>query len=124
MRLRDLRSALPRPRELPQWQQNGLVALAVLAGGTMLYLIDVHRLQGDSDPYPLWIRFAELGAMCLALFLRRTVPWGLLIATGIVGVDVVLGLSLPIAVAYTDFLYTAVLHGSRRTARVLVGVTA
>ncbi|WP_370938895.1 sensor histidine kinase [Amycolatopsis sp. cg13] len=124
VRLRDLRSALPRPRELPLWQQNGLVALAVFAGGTMLYLIDVHRLQGDSDPYPVWVRFAELGAMCLALFLRRTVPWGLLIATGIVGVDVVLGLSLPIAVAYTDFLYTAVLHGSRRTARVLVGVTA
>lgn len=90
----------------------------------MLYLIDVHRLQGNSDPYPIWVRFAELGAMCLALFLRRTVPWGLLIATGIVGFDVVVGLSLPIAVAYTDFLYTAVLHGSRRTARVLVGLTA
>ncbi|MET9267303.1 histidine kinase [Amycolatopsis sp. NPDC004079] len=124
VRLRDLRSALPRPRELPPWQQNGLVALAVLAGGTMLYLIGVHRLQGDSDPYPLWIRFAELGAMCLALFLRRKVPWGLLIATGIVGVDVVLGLSLPIVVAYTDFLYSAMMHGSRRTTRALVGVTA
>lgn len=124
MRLRDLRSALPRPRELPLWQQNGLVALAVFAGGAMLYLIDVHRLQGNSDPYPIWVRFAELGAMCLALFLRRTVPWGLLIATGIVGFDVVVDLSLPIAVAYTDFLYTAVLHGSRRTARVLVGLTA
>ncbi|MFB9923752.1 sensor histidine kinase [Amycolatopsis halotolerans] len=124
VRLRDLRSVLPRPRELPPWQQNGLVALAVLAGGTMLYLIGVHRLQGDSDPYPLWIRFAELGAMCLALFLRRTVPWGLLIATGIVGVDVVLGLSLPIVVAYTDFLYSAMMHGSRRTTRALVGVTA
>ncbi|WP_199785869.1 MULTISPECIES: sensor histidine kinase [Actinomycetes] len=124
MRLRDLRSALPRPRELPPWQQDGLVALAVFAGGTMLYLTDSHRLLPSGDPFPPWIRFAELGAICLAAFLRRKVPWGLLVATGIVGVDVVLGLSLPIAIAYTDFLYSAMLYGSRRTSRVLVGVTA
>ena len=124
MRLRDLRSALPRPRELPPWQQNGLVALAVFAGGTMLYLTDSHRLLPNGDPFPLWIRFAELGAICLAAFLRRKVPWGLLVATGIVGVDVALGLSLPIAIAYTDFLYSAMLYGSRWTTRVLVGVTA
>ncbi|WP_244287236.1 sensor histidine kinase [Amycolatopsis rubida] len=124
VRLRDLRSALPRPRELPPWQQNGLVALAVFAGGTMLYLAGSHRLLPNGDPVPLWIRFAELGAMCLAAFLRRKVPWGLLAATGIVGVDVALGLSLPIVIAYTDFLYSAMLHGSRRTTRVLVGVTA
>lgn len=124
MRLRDLRSALPRPRELPPWQQNGLVALAVFAGGTMLYLTGGHQLLPNGDPFPLWVRFAELGAMCLAAFLRRTVPWGLLAATGIVGVDVALGLSLPIVIAYTDFLYSAMLHGSRWTTRVLVGVTA
>ncbi len=124
MRLRDLRSALPRPRELPPWQQNGLVALAVFAGGTMLYLTGGHQLLPNGDPFPLWGRFAELGAMCLAAFLRRTVPWGLLAATGIVGVDVALGLSLPIVIAYTDFLYSAMLHGSRWTTRVLVGVTA
>nr|WP_312877460.1 sensor histidine kinase [Amycolatopsis echigonensis] len=124
VRLRDLRSALPRPRELPPWQQNGLVALAVFAGGTMLYLTDSHRLLPNGDPFPLWIRFAELGAICLAAFLRRKVPWGLLVATGIVGVDVALGLSLPIAIAYTDFLYSAMLYGSRWTTRVLVGVTA
>lgn len=124
MRLRDLRSALPRPRELPPWQQNGLVALAVFAGGTMLYLTGGHQLLPNGDLFPLWVRFAELGAMCLAAFLRRTVPWGLLAATGIVGVDVALGLSLPIVIAYTDFLYSAMLHGSRWTTRVLVGVTA
>ncbi|WP_134668227.1 MULTISPECIES: histidine kinase [unclassified Amycolatopsis] len=119
-----MRSALPRPRELPPWQQNGLVALAVFAGGTMLYLTGGHQLLPNGDPFPLWGRFAELGAMCLAAFLRRTVPWGLLAATGIVGVDVALGLSLPIVIAYTDFLYSAMLHGSRWTTRVLVGVTA
>ncbi|MGW4401702.1 sensor histidine kinase [Amycolatopsis nivea] len=119
-----MRSALPRPRELPPWQQNGLVALAVFAGGTMLYLTGSHQLLPNGDPFPLWVRFAELGAMCLAAFLRRKVPWGLLAATGIVGVDVVLGLSLPIVIAYTDFLYSAMLHGSRWTTRVLVGVTA
>ncbi|MCG3756090.1 sensor histidine kinase [Amycolatopsis sp. Poz14] len=119
-----MRSALPRPRELPPWQQNGLVALAVFAGGTMLYLTGGHQLLPNGDPFPLWVRFAELGAMCLAAFLRRTVPWGLLAATGIVGVDVALGLSLPIVIAYTDFLYSAMLHGSRWTTRVLVGVTA
>ncbi|MFD2469463.1 sensor histidine kinase [Amycolatopsis silviterrae] len=124
MRSRDLRSALPRLSGLPSWQQNGLVALAVFAGGSLLYLADVHRLQPSGDPYPLWVRFAELAAICLAAFLRRKVPWGLLIATGIVGVDVVLGLSLPIAIAYTDFLYSAMMHGSRRTTRVLVGATA
>lgn len=124
MRLRDLRSALPRPSELPPWQQNGLIALAVLAGGTMLYLTRSHYLLPKGDSFPLWVRFAELGAMCLATFLRRKVPWGLLAATGIVGVDVALGLSLPIVIAYTDFLYSAMLHGSRWTTRVLVGVTA
>ncbi|MGW7538483.1 sensor histidine kinase [Amycolatopsis sp. NPDC054798] len=124
MHSRDLRSALPRLSGLPSWQQNGLVALAVFTGGSLLYLADVHRLQPGGDPYPLWVRFAELGAICLASFLRRKVPWGLLAATGVVGVDIVLGLSLPIAIAYTDFLYSAMMHGSRRTSRVLVGITA
>ncbi len=106
------------------WQQNALIALAVFAGGTLVYLSGIHRLQPGGDVCPLWVRFAELAAMCATSFLRRKVPWGLLVATAVLAVDITLGPSLPIVVAYTDFLYTAMLYGSRRTNRVLIGITA
>ncbi|WP_033291563.1 sensor histidine kinase [Amycolatopsis jejuensis] len=118
--LRDL----PRPSELPPRQQDALVALVFLAGGTALYLVGIHRLLPGGDPYGVWVRFAELGAMCAILMLRRKVPWGLLVATGVLVVDVALGPSLPVVAIYTDFLYAATLYGTRRATHVLVGTAA
>jgi signal transduction histidine kinase len=115
---------LPRLRELPAWQQDGVVALTVLVAGLAIYLSDVYRLLAGPDPFGRWVRLLELAVVCGLVFLRRWVPGGVLLATAVLGVDIALGPSLPVVAVYTDFLYAATLYGSRRTSRVLIGVAA
>ncbi|HEY3710270.1 MAG TPA: histidine kinase [Amycolatopsis sp.] len=125
MPLRPLRRpALFRPRELPARQQDGLIALFVILIGLAIYLTGMHRLLAGPDPFGLWVRLLELAALGGLVFLRRWVPGGLLLATGVLVTDLVLGPSLPVVVVYTDFLYAATVYGTRRTGRVLIGVTA
>ncbi|WP_328607974.1 histidine kinase [Amycolatopsis sp. NBC_00345] len=114
----------PRPRELPARQQDGLIALTVLAVGLAIYLSDIYRLLPGPDPFGHWVRLLELAALCGLVFLRRWVPGGVLLATAVLAADLALGPSLPVVVVYTDFLYAATLYGSRRTSRVLIGVAA
>ncbi|WP_434533387.1 sensor histidine kinase [Amycolatopsis carbonis] len=116
--------ALFKPRELPPWQQDGLIALFVFVVGLALYLTDVYRLIPGPDHFGLWVRLVELAVLCGLSFLRRWVPGGLLLATGVLAVDLVLGPSLPVVAVYTDFLYAATLYGSRRMSRVMIGVAA
>ncbi|SEP35826.1 Signal transduction histidine kinase [Amycolatopsis saalfeldensis] len=125
MPLRPLRRpALFRPRELPARQQDGLIALFIVLIGLAIYLTGMHRLLPGPDPFGLWVRLLELAALGGLAFLRRWVPGGLLLATGVLVTDLVLGPSLPVVVVYTDFLYAATVYGTRRTTRVLIGVTA
>ncbi|WP_432856607.1 sensor histidine kinase [Amycolatopsis sp. CA-161197] len=116
--------ALFKPRELPPWQQDGLIALFVLVVGLALYLTDVYRLIPGPDHFGLWVRLVELAVLCGLSFLRRWVPGGLLLATGVLAADLVLSPSLPVVAVYTDFLYAATLYGSRRMSRVMIGVAA
>ncbi|WP_425425288.1 sensor histidine kinase [Amycolatopsis saalfeldensis] len=118
------RPALFRPRELPARQQDGLIALFIVLIGLAIYLTGMHRLLPGPDPFGLWVRLLELAALGGLAFLRRWVPGGLLLATGVLVTDLVLGPSLPVVVVYTDFLYAATVYGTRRTTRVLIGVTA
>ncbi|MEW2504472.1 histidine kinase [Amycolatopsis sp. NPDC047767] len=125
MPLRGTRApALFKPRELPPWQQDGLIALFVFVVGLALYLTDVYRLIPGPDHFGLWVRLVELAVLCGLSFLRRWVPGGLLLATGVLAADLVLSPSLPVVAVYTDFLYAATLYGSRRMSRVMIGVAA
>jgi signal transduction histidine kinase len=118
------RPALLRPRELPARQQDGLIALFIVLVGLAIYLTGMHRLLPGPDPFGLWVRLLELAALGGLAFLRRWVPGGLILATGVLVADLFLGPSLPVVVVYTDFLYSATLYGSRRISRVLIGVAA
>jgi signal transduction histidine kinase len=106
------------------WQQDGLIALTTLLIGSLVYAAGIHRLLAGFDQAPLWVRLLELTALCGLELLRRWVPGALLLATAVLAVDIALGPSLPVMIVYTDFLYAATLHGSRRTSRVMIGVAA
>lgn len=122
LRVRQL--AVLRRRTLPVWQQNGLIALFILVIGLLVYLSGIYRLLGGADGVHLWVRLVELTVLCGLEMLRRWVPGGLLLATAVLAVDIVLGPSLPVLIVYTDFLYAATLYGSRRTSRVMIGMAA
>ncbi|KDN21007.1 sensor histidine kinase [Amycolatopsis rifamycinica] len=115
---------LPRPRALPVWQQDGLIALVTWLIGFLVYATGVHRLVTGDDHVPLGVRLLELAALCGLELLRRRVPLALALATAVLAVDVRLGPSLPMLVIYTDFLYAATLYGSRRVNRVMIGLAA
>lgn len=116
--------SLFRPRSMPQWQRDLLLALTTWAFGMLVYLTGIHRLLGGSDQVALWVRLVELTVLCGLELLRRWVPGGLLLATGVLAVDILLGPSLPVVVVYTDFLYAATLYGSQRMRRTMIGITA
>jgi len=104
--------------------QQGLIAGITFVAGLAIYLAGVHRMVPGEDQFGLWVRALELAALCGAQLLRRRVPLGLLLATGVLAADVALGPSLPIVLVYTDFLYAATLYGSRLASRIMIGITA
>ncbi|MFJ1764398.1 sensor histidine kinase [Amycolatopsis sp. NPDC088138] len=114
----------PRLRSLPVWQQDALIALTTWVIGLLVYLSGIHGLLSGIDRAPLWVRLAELTALCGLELVRRWVPGALLLATVVLAVDIVLSPSLPVVIVFTDFLYAATLYGSRRTSRVMIGVAA
>ncbi|MEA5365966.1 histidine kinase [Amycolatopsis sp., V23-08] len=114
----------PRLRSLPVWQQDALIALTTWVLGLLVYLSGIHGLLSGIDRAPLWVRLAELTALCGLELVRRWVPGALLLATVVLAVDIVLSPSLPVVIVFTDFLYAATLYGSRRTSRVMIGVAA
>jgi signal transduction histidine kinase len=123
VRLRAVRKlAGLRQRDLPVWQQDALIALGLLALGVLIYTTGLARLVPLGSGVPLWARLVELTVMCGLASLRRRVPGGLVLATVGLAVDVAIGVSLPVLLVYTDFLYAATRYGSRRTSRALVGV--
>lgn len=117
-------SSVPRLRHLPRWKQDLVIAAGTWLIGVLVYLSGMHGLLSGSDHNPLWVRLAELTALCGLEMLRRVVPLGLLLALVVVAVDISLGPSLPILIVFTDFLYAATLYGSRRTSRVMIGIAA
>ncbi|QXU53195.1 sensor histidine kinase [Rhodococcus sp. LW-XY12] len=97
-----------------------LVALAYFAGGSLLYALDLGVLVEDRPPQPLWVWLVLLACVCAPMTMRRTRPLlALLLGTVPVLVDLVVGPSLPVWIAYGDLLYTATLFGSARTSRFL-----
>ncbi|GAA4527348.1 histidine kinase [Amycolatopsis samaneae] len=105
------------------WQQDAVIALGTWLIGSLVYVAGLHQLLSNrDDPFPLWVRLTELAVLCGLEMLRRWVPGGLLLACGVLAVDIAIGPSLPVLIVFTDFLYAATLYGSRRTSRAMIGV--
>lgn len=116
--------AVPRHRTRPGWQRDGVLAVAAFVVGLLVYLTGIYRFYPGADHVGLGVRLTELTALCGLAFLRRWVPGGLLLATAVLAVDVLLGPSLPVVLIYTDFLYAVTLYGSRRASRIMIGIAA
>ncbi|MFD8499046.1 sensor histidine kinase [Amycolatopsis sp. NPDC059657] len=119
-----MRVSLPRLSQLPVWQQDLVIAVGTWLLGLFFYLTGLYLIAGGPDPVPLWKRLIELTAIVGLEIIRRKVPLALILATGVLAVDITLGLSLPIIVVYTDFLYAATLYGSKRVSRAMISVAA
>lgn len=96
------------------------VALAYFAGGTVLYLLDLGVVVDDRPARPPWVWTVVLGCACAPIVFRRTRPLlGLALGTVVLVVDLTIGPSIPVWLAYTDLLYAAALFGSALTSRIL-----
>ncbi|WP_024805608.1 sensor histidine kinase [Nocardia sp. BMG51109] len=106
---------------LPAGVQDGLVALFAFAIGAILYLAGLSTLVGPNTT-PLLARFGVLALLCLATLLRRRAPLAAL-AAGVVpvGIDLVLGATVPVWLVYSDLIYAACLYDSRRVSRWVAG---
>lgn len=111
-----------RQRDLPTWQQDGLIALVTLTLGVLLYTTGIAQLTPFGSDVPRWVRLVELATVCGLELARRWVPGALLLATAALAIDVSIGVSLPVVLVYTDFLYAATRYGSRLVNRTMVGV--
>ncbi|WP_460529971.1 sensor histidine kinase [Flindersiella endophytica] len=103
------------------WRDGGH-PLVVIVIGFAIYLAGGYTLWSTGTP--LWahlIGFTVAG--CALVALRRKHP---LIALGVgvavAGVDIFLGLTIPVILILGDFVYNAVLYTSRRTSYILSGV--
>jgi signal transduction histidine kinase len=62
------------------------------------------------------LRLVSLAVICLAELLRSRAPAiGLLIGVGVLAVETTYGVSLAVIIVLADLLYSATLHGSKRT---------
>ncbi|SFQ60999.1 Signal transduction histidine kinase [Amycolatopsis arida] len=119
------RLARLRVNRLPPPQQDVVIAVAFFVVGGLLYTTRYYVLFRPDDTAPLWARFAVLAAICAAQLLRRGAP---AMALGLgalgVGVDAVLGLSVPPLIVLSDLIYAATLYGSRRLSRAMIPMAA
>ncbi|CAM3217100.1 hypothetical protein STSO111631_07550 [Stackebrandtia soli] len=98
-----------------------VVVIAVYLAGAALLAVGAHSNTGMAPPP--WLRYVTLGVVCGAMFLRRRAPMlGLGIGTIGFAAELVMGVSLGTALAYSDNLYAAAAHGPRRAGRVMLVV--
>jgi signal transduction histidine kinase len=107
-------------RSLPPRAQDAVIALATFAGCALLTFVDTGTFVG-TDGGPSWVRLLLIAGCCALQLLRRSrAVTGLLVGAALVGVDALLGLTLPIVLAFTDLIYAAALYSSARQSRLVV----
>ncbi len=108
-------------QRLSPLQQGAVVALIAMTVGSLLYAAGLYPLDGRAAETALPIRFAVLALASAVLLFRRAAPVFALSA-GLVplGIDLALGASVPIYLAYADLVFAAVLYSSARVARRVI----
>lgn len=116
-----------RLRDLPEWQQDALIVASTVTTGVLLYMINLYPLYDTSigEAAPKWLHPVVFGCMCVVEFFRRRVPT-IVLAAGVALLlfDGVLGLSMPVLIAFADLLYAATLYGPRRLSSDMIPVVA
>ncbi|MBF6330280.1 two-component sensor histidine kinase [Nocardia transvalensis] len=103
--------------------QDVLIALLSFAVGAALYLSGLYPMAIPSPDRPLAVRFGVLALLCTATLLRRRTPMSALVFGLVpIGIDAVLGPTLPIWIIYSDLIYAACLYATRPRSRVVVVV--
>ncbi|MCT2585036.1 sensor histidine kinase [Actinophytocola gossypii] len=105
---------------IPQVQAVVLFALGnvILASGLpVMFVLDGDAALAMSHP----VRLVTLAVICAAELLRSRAPAvGLVVGVVVFGAELSFGVSLAVVIVFTDLLFAAVLHGSRRTVRVIL----
>ncbi|WP_253885861.1 sensor histidine kinase [Actinokineospora diospyrosa] len=92
--------------------------------GVVLYAVDAPGLADAGVlKAPMWVRYAALGGLCLLQLAKHRAPAvGLAAGLPFLGLDIAMGLTLPVALAFGDLIYLAVLYGSRRASNAVIVV--
>ncbi|WP_107644942.1 sensor histidine kinase [Streptomyces sp. Ru87] len=100
-----------------------LLAAAGLAGGLLLWSLGLYTL-GRPDHDPGMLPLLPLAVMAVTELLRRVAqPGALLVASGALVADFVIGSNLATVLMFTDVIYAAVLYGPERTYRRVLPVS-
>src|ERR1700741_2142349 len=105
---------------VPRIQAIVLFALGSVLLASGLPVLDVLG-RDDALPPTHPVRLVTLAGICAAELLRNRAPAVALgIGLAVVGVELTFGVSLAVLIVFSDLLFAATLHGSRRTNRVII----
>jgi signal transduction histidine kinase len=105
---------------VPRIQAIVLFALGSVLLASGLPVLDVLG-RDDALPPTHPLRLGTLAVICAAELLRNRAPAVALgIGLAVVGVELSFGISLAVLIVFSDLLFAATLHGSRRTNRVII----
>ncbi|MBM7776487.1 signal transduction histidine kinase [Actinokineospora baliensis] len=90
--------------------------------GAVLFAVDAPNLADTGVlKWPMWVRYAVLGGLCLLQLAKHRAPAvALAVGLPLLGLDIAMGLTLAIALAFGDLIYLAVLYGSRRASNAVI----
>ena len=107
----------------PRAPQLLAVALFTLGSVILSSGLPILFVFGEDAPLPAThpLRLVTLGVICAAELLRSRAPaLALCIGVAVLGTELFAGISFGVLIAFTDLLFAATLHGSRRTNRVIL----
>jgi len=89
----------------------------LVSGLPIVFVLDEDTAFDQSHP----MRLVTLAVICAAELLRSRAPAaGLGVGVAVVGAELFYGVSLAVVIVFTDLLFAATLHGSRRVVRVIL----
>ncbi|WP_343466759.1 histidine kinase [Rhodococcus aetherivorans] len=116
---------MPRWSSLSVTAQGWCIAVAEFLLGLLLLSAGLYELAPVRVEAPAAVRVGLLAAVCGAAVLRARRPVAALVLGAVpLGIDLLLGPSLPVWLVYSDLLYAGVRYGTERQARALLGLAS
>ncbi|GAA3036876.1 Signal transduction histidine kinase [Actinokineospora globicatena] len=109
-------------RVVKEWGRRLAQIVFVYLLGVVLFVLDAPSLvELAAVKGPFWVRYAVLAGLCLLQLAKHKAPALALVAgVPLLAIDIAMGLTLAIALAFGDLIYLAVLYGSRRSSQTVV----